>query len=126
MKKTSKEKQRLEEFINKLRDEFTVQDEYKFHPDRRWRFDWAICRPGNRFKVDSGTLYLKANPPYIAVEYEGGVFIGGGHTRGVLYGSNCEKYNEAAIMGWTVLRFTAPMIRQGLHETQINKALGIS
>jgi len=51
------------------------------------------------------------------------VFIGGGHTRGVIYGQNCEKYNAAAIGGWRVLRFTAPMIRAGMHETMIGEAL---
>ena len=31
---------------------------------------------------------------------------GGGHTRGVLYSENCRKYNTAARLGWTVLRYT--------------------
>jgi len=115
MKKTSKEKQRLELFIESLKDRHTIEREYVFHPTRKWRFDWAII--SNEIN-DFGNTFL------VSIEYEGGVFTGGGHTRGVIYSGNAEKYNEAAIMGWTVLRFTAPMVRAGLHEEQIMRALG--
>ena len=109
--KTSKEKMLLEAFINRYDFNGSVKREFQFHPDRKWRFDWAI---------------VADEIPPVAIEYEGGVFMGGGHTRGVIYGANCEKYNEAAIMGWTVLRFTAPMIRAKMHETQIKRALGVA
>jgi hypothetical protein len=109
-RKVSREKERLERYIYALQaaGRFSpLEREYQFHPQRKWRFDWAVWSNGHR----------------IAIEYEGGVFIGGGHTRGLIYGQNCEKYNTAALMGWTVLRFTAPMIRAGMHETMIAKAL---
>ena len=105
--KTSKDKMRLEAYLNQYDDSEGLRREYVFHPTRRWRFDWAF--PGRK----------------VAVEYEGGVFIGGGHTRGVIYGQNCEKYGEAQLSGWIVLRFTAPMIRQGMHERQVVEALKI-
>jgi very-short-patch-repair endonuclease len=63
--------------------------EHRFHPTRRWRFDIAI--------VD-----LK-----IAIEYEG---IAGGrsrHTSLTGYTGDADKYNEAQLHGWMVLRFTA-------------------
>lgn len=69
--------------------------EYKFHPVRRWKFDF--CWPSKM----------------VAVELEGGTWTGGRHTRPVGFEKDCEKYNEAAIMGWKVLRFTANMIRSG-------------
>ena len=62
--------------------------EYRFCLDRKWRFDYAW--PDQR----------------IALEYEGGVTSGGRHTRAVGYTKDCEKYNQAQIMGWTVLRVT--------------------
>ncbi len=66
--------------------------EYKFCPDRRWRFDFAY-------------------PHYkIALEYEGGTWAAGRHTRGSGFAKDCEKYNRAAVMGWTVLRYTSNMI----------------
>lgn len=69
--------------------------EYKFHPTRRWKFDF--CWPSKM----------------VAVELEGGTWTGGRHTRPVGFEKDCEKYNEAAIMGWKVLRFTANMVHSG-------------
>ncbi|WP_010416113.1 hypothetical protein [Anaerophaga thermohalophila] len=65
--------------------------ELKFHPTRRWRFDYAI-------------------PAYkIAIEIEGGVWTHGRHTRGAGFIKDIEKYNTAASMGWLLLRFTPEM-----------------
>lgn len=62
--------------------------EYRFHVSRKWRFDlaWPLRM--------------------IAVEIEGGLFSGGAHNRGAHYLSDCDKYNQAAILGWCVLRFS--------------------
>jgi len=69
--------------------------EYKFHPIRRWRFDFAW--PTEK----------------IAVECEGGVFTGGRHTRGKGFTDDCEKYNEALCLGWRVLRVTSKQVNKG-------------
>lgn len=69
-----------------------VQAEYRFHPVRKWRFDYAIPD-------------LK-----IAIEIEGAVFQQGRHTRGVGYIKDMEKYNTAVKMGWKVLRYTPQQI----------------
>lgn len=62
--------------------------EYRFAPPRRWRFDYAW-------------------PEYmIALEVEGGVFVGGRHTRGAGFVKDMEKYNEATARGWRVFRTT--------------------
>lgn len=55
---------------------------------RNWRFDYAIRS-------------LK-----IAIEYEGLNSVKSGHTTMGGYTSNADKYNHAAALGWTVLRFT--------------------
>jgi very-short-patch-repair endonuclease len=60
--------------------------EYRFHPSRKWRFDFAFCQH------------------LVAVEVEGGVFSGGRHSRGAGFRKDCEKYNSAASLGWRVLR----------------------
>jgi len=64
-----------------------VEKEYKFHPKRRFKFDYAI--------VD-----LK-----IAIEQEGGVYNGKAHgsVSGIL--RDIEKYTLAGANGWIVLRF---------------------
>ena len=62
--------------------------EYKFHPVRKWRFDYAI-------------------PQYkIAIEIDGGVWNYGRHNRAAGYMADMEKFNAAAQMGWLVLKFT--------------------
>jgi very-short-patch-repair endonuclease len=69
--------------------------EYRFHPERKWRIDfaWPACK--------------------IAVECEGGIWAGGRHTRGAGFEADCYKYNELAASGWRVFRFTKRMIDSG-------------
>ena len=64
----------------------TPDFEYRFAPPRRWRFDvsWPLLG--------------------LALECEGGVWTGGRHTRGTGFVKDMEKYNEAARLGWTVIR----------------------
>jgi very-short-patch-repair endonuclease len=69
--------------------------EYQFHPERRWRFDYAL--PEQR----------------IAVEVEGGTWQNGRHNRAKGYAKDAEKYNAAQGLGWTVFRFSDVMIREG-------------
>lgn len=71
--------------------------EHRFHGTRRWRFDYAW--PAQM----------------VALEVEGGVWTGGRHTRGAGYLGDVDKYNEAALLGWLVLRCTPSKLRtQGL------------
>lgn len=72
-----------------------LEREHVFAPPRRWRFDFAW--PDRM----------------IALEVEGGTWIGGGHNRGADYERNCEKYNEAALRGWILVRVTSTMIKDG-------------
>lgn len=69
--------------------------EYRFHKVRKWRFDF--CWPDRK----------------LAAECEGGSWIGGRHLRPLGFEEDCEKYNTAALEGWTVLRFTKAMINDG-------------
>jgi hypothetical protein len=69
--------------------------EYRFAPPRRWRFD--VAWPGRK----------------LAVEIEGGGFIGGRHSRGTGMEDDCEKYAEAMALGWRVLRVTPRQIENG-------------
>lgn len=62
--------------------------EWPFHPERKWRFDYA--RPD-----------LK-----IAIEVDGGVFTGGRHSGGVGQVKDMEKCNNACALGWLVYHIT--------------------
>jgi hypothetical protein len=46
----------------------------------------------------------------LAVEVEGGSWIAGRHVRGRGFEADCEKYNQAVLLGWRVLRFTSAMV----------------
>ncbi len=73
--------------------------EYKFHPERRWRFDFAWPD----WRVSNG----KESDPYggLALEVQGGIWSMGRHNRGAAMLKEWEKLNEAAAMGWRVLYF---------------------
>jgi|SRR6266446_866749 len=71
------------------------QEEYRFAPPRRWRFDYAWTAPR------------------IAVEIEGGVWSHGRHVRSSGFLADMDKYNAAGRAGWRVFRFTPDQLRKG-------------
>lgn len=77
----------------------------RFHHKRQWKFDFAW------------------NNRKIAVEIEGGTWTGGRHTTGDGFRKDCEKYNEAALLGWLVLRFTTDQVRSGYAIETTRRAL---
>jgi very-short-patch-repair endonuclease len=81
------------------------ESEYRFHPSRRWRFDYAVPDKS------------------VAIEVEGGAWISGRHTRGAGYVADLEKYNTATVMGWRVLRFTPQQISDGTALNLIEQLL---
>lgn len=98
-------KSKLEQIVaGRLRSiNIEFQEEYKFHPTRRWRFDFALIKEK------------------IAIECEGGVWVGGRHNRGSGFVKDVEKYNTATSIGWRVFRFTTsnldtlvPILREAL------------
>ena len=85
-----------------------VEAEYRFHHDRRWHFDYAF--------TDHRDL--------LAIEFNGGQWVanGGRHNRD----SDREKFNEAAVYGWRVLRFSNQQWEHDPHACLdlIHRALG--
>jgi len=82
------------------------EPEYHFHPERKWRFDLAW--PARK----------------LAIEIDGGSWVGGRHTSGSGFAEDCHKMSEAAILGWRVLRVTPVMVRDGLALQYVERALG--
>lgn len=62
--------------------------EYRFHPTRKWRFDYA---------------WVEAK---LALEVDGGIWTGGKHGRGAGIVKDQEKRNAAACLGWRLLVVT--------------------
>lgn len=79
--------------------------EWMFAKPRRWRFDF--CFPKEK----------------LAVEIEGGTWIQGRHNRGSSIEKDLEKYNTAALLGWTVLRYTTAQIKSGKAIEEVKRAL---
>lgn len=82
-----------------------AEREHRFAPPRRWRFDFAW--PAAK----------------VAVEVEGGLYTLGRHVRPAGYAADCEKYNEAQLRGWRVLRVTEQHIRGGDAVSWVRRAL---
>lgn len=79
--------------------------EYHFHPQRRWRFDFAWPTR------------------MVALEIEGGIWTEGRHTRGSGALADLEKYSEAAIAGWRIIYCTpGDMTTTGIER--IRRAIG--
>ena len=93
----------LEKHLKEL--ELDFRREWRFHPLRRWRFDYAL----GGF-VDSQNW----EPNHIAIEIEGGTWISGRHSRGKGYEADCIKYSTASMMGFRVLRFTTQQVLRGI------------
>ena len=82
------------------------EQEFYFHPDRKWRADFHLI--GKK----------------ILVEVEGGIWNGGRHTRGKGYLGDIEKYNAATMMGYQVIRFSTDQVKSGHAIQQIEKMVG--
>jgi len=86
--------------------------EYRFHSERRWRFDfaWPLAK--------------------LAVEIEGGIsrWKPGRHQRDYGYQGDLDKYNAAVLSGWRLLRFSPLDVMQGKAieavKTAIDQARG--
>jgi very-short-patch-repair endonuclease len=79
--------------------------EYKFHPTRKWRADFAW--PKER----------------VMVEVQGGIWTNGRHNRGAGMEGDMEKLNHAMLDGWKVLHFSASTIRSGRALQYLEKLL---
>jgi hypothetical protein len=79
--------------------------EFRFHPKRKWRFDYAW--PSHR----------------VALEVEGGIWTNGRHTRGAGARADLEKYSEAAILGWRIV-YCEPAELMTVGLDRVRRALG--
>ena len=88
--------------------------------DRELRFGEHLGPKGRKawYRFDFAWADLK-----IALEVEGGTWQTSRHTTGSGFEKDCEKYNEAACAGWTVLRVTGSMVQDGRALEYVQRAL---
>ena len=70
-------------------------DEFRFHPVRKWRFDAAFVERR------------------LAIEFHGGVWSGGRHTTGDGFSKDQEKWANAALLGWRIIPVTSGQFAAG-------------
>ncbi len=81
------------------------EEEVKFHPTRRFRFDF--CWKEHK----------------LALEVDGGIWTNGRHTRGAGWLKDTEKLNLAATMGYRLLRCTPDQLFTAEMFSTIKEAL---
>ena len=79
--------------------------QYKFHHERKWRFDFAW-------------IDLK-----IAIEIDGGEWVQGRHGRGIGMANDNEKLNNAVLLGWKVYKFTGSQVKNNTAIEFMKKVL---
>jgi very-short-patch-repair endonuclease len=95
--KVSKLEQRFEWLWRVVNGPY-LEREFRFHPTRKWRSDFA--------HLPSRTL----------IEIEGGIWVRGRHTSPRGFAADAEKYLEATLAGWRVLRLVDDQIKAHVIE----------
>ncbi len=83
--------------------------EFYFAKPRMWRFDFAWPDLQVAVEIEGGTWSYRTR----------------GHTSGLGYAANLEKYNAATLLGWWVLRFNDHGVKDGVLVTELARALEV-
>lgn len=109
-------------------DHFTLQlqsaglrahREFRFHPDRMWRLDFAFPEDKIGVEIDGGgfgrvVICDKCHTSVFRTLKDGrkvAVREGGRHNTGAGMEADAEKGNAAIALGWRIVHFTAKHIR---------------
>ena len=96
------------ELFNELCIEHDIhppEHEYRFHPSRKWRMDYAF-------------VWAR-----VFLEVQGALFTGGRHTRGAALLKEYEKINAATCLGWRPLFCTPQQVEDGSIFPVIREAI---
>lgn len=108
--KLPKPKSKGEETLNLqlMSHKMKFEREFVFAPPRRFRADFAFPQKSLLVEVEGGIWMKKSR-----------------HTGAKGYQADMEKYNLAAKLGYTVLRFTTQQVVSGMAILQIRDVLGL-
>jgi len=105
------------------------QPEFRFHPARNRRFDYAWPNKIVHVLDTEGreaviiTFDKGVRPGGVAVEVKGGIWTRGRHTRGAELKQEHEKLTAAAVLGWRILYCTPGEELTSQFARQIKTAL---
>jgi len=112
--------------VSKGEDEFELQlraigfggwvREYKFHPTRKWRLDFAHPELMIAVEVEGITFYGKNK--------DGSMKLGR-HQTGKGMEADLEKYQEAMLLGWLVYRVSPAMVTKGVALQTLETLIGL-
>jgi len=87
---------------------FTKELPFARQLKRNWKFDFAFGWPNEwRVAVEIEGLAMRKDP-------KTGLWqMGGRHGNIAGFEEDCVKYNTAAFLGWTVLRYTGSQVKSG-------------
>lgn len=75
-----------------------LQEEYRFHPARKWRADYAHL------------------PTKVLIELEGGIYFRSRHTSTAGFQEDARKYNAAVAGGWALFRLPSGFTREDVQQ----------
>jgi very-short-patch-repair endonuclease len=75
--------------------------EFQFHPERKWKIDFAFVEQKLGVKIDGGSRSH------------------GRHNRADGFEADCIKLNAAVALGWRILRYTTEMVTRGAVAEQV-------
>lgn len=95
----------LEEIFEKKIRAYMIPQPVREFKFKQYRFDfaWPILK--------------------VAVEIDGGTYIGGAHVRGKGYERDCKKNNLAQVEGWVVLRADRNMVKTAEFAKLVRKMI---
>jgi hypothetical protein len=96
-------------------DGYSFEREVRFAPPRRWRLD---------FVVERGCSLGGSSRPRLAIEVQGGVWVGGSHSRGAGQERDCEKAMAAALAGYVVVPVTTRQAKDGTAMAFVDQWFG--
>lgn len=88
----------LQLIVNFLKIQTPITAEYRFHPPRQWRFDFAWITEKVAVEVEGGVYGRGAACPTCGIRRTGAH----SSVSGII--ADMEKYNRASLDGWIVLR----------------------
>lgn len=93
------------------------EPEHRFHPTRKWRFDWAWPEQRVALEVEGG-IYGKGEPCSKCGQREVA-----GHRSIKDMKRDLEKYSEAAAHGWRIVRITPEQLYDASTLDLLGRAL---